>query len=55
MELNYIIANNPDRLGSLHTTTVGELDEILTIASVYFEIAELFEHENINKVMIQYE
>ena len=52
----YIIANDPERIGQLHTFSASEaLYEILSIASVYFQLEELYGSENIDKVMIKYE
>ena len=52
----YIIANDPQRVGQLHTFSASEaLYEILGVASVYFQLEELYESENIGKVMIKYE
>ena len=52
---NYIIANNPSRMGEINTFSAGTLEEMLSVCSIYFQIAELYESQNIEMVMIKYD
>ena len=52
---NYIIANNPQRMGEINTFSAGDLNEMLDICAIYFAFEELYKSENIGMVMIQYE
>ena len=53
--INYTIAYNPSRMGEINTFSAGTLDEMLGVCSIYFQIAELYESENIEMVMIKYD
>ena len=53
--MNYIMANDPQRMGHLHTFSVGPLEEILNVASIYFQLIDLCDEEAMSKVMIQYD
>jgi hypothetical protein len=52
---NYIVANNPARMGELNTFSAGNLEEMLDLCAIYFQFAELYESPNIEMVMIKYE
>ena len=42
-------------MGEINTFSAGTLTEMLSICSIYFQIEELYESENIKMVMIKYE
>jgi len=52
---NYIIANNPQRMGEVNTFSSGDLDEMLQLCAIYFQFEELYNSENIEMVMIKYD
>ncbi len=52
---NYIIANNPQRMGEVNSLSSGDRDEMLQLRAIYFQIEELYNSENIGMVMIKYE
>lgn len=42
-------------MGEVNTFSVGSLDDMLILSSIYFSLPELYESENIKMVMIKYE
>jgi len=52
---HFTLAVDPTNMGSLHAFSIGTIDEMLKLTSVYFELEELYGIQSLNTVMIRYD